>query len=78
MYVTEMKMPSNYSALSIEEMEYDGQGWFKWVKRAISAVAFITKIVAHFVPALAITALVFKGLNVICTSASVSKLAYSA
>lgn len=50
MYVTEMKMPSNYSTLSIEEMEYDGQGFFgrifKKASKILKCIAVVCAVAA--------------------------------
>ena len=45
MYVTEMKMPSAFVSLSVDEMEYNGQGWlgnlFKKASTILKCVAIV-------------------------------------
>ena len=38
MYVTEMKMPSAFVNLSVDEMEYDGEGFFSNLFKGIAIV----------------------------------------
>ena len=45
MHVTEMKMPSSFVSLGVDEMEYDGQGWlgnlFKKASTILKCVAIV-------------------------------------
>ena len=41
MYVTEMKMPSAFVSLSVDEMEYDGEGLFSSFFKKVATACFV-------------------------------------